>query len=153
MKAYGEGIEVEIQESDCLKTLAISQRNLTSGGKLTGLKCHGDHLGAIDAGKKAITLFDHSRHIRELIQPPGVRLPRVYVAPVEVSEEVASLATRVETPRALVQWRKRGFAEVEMSLVVKEAIQEASRCLRCDLEFTQPQETAEQMMTVGGKSA
>jgi hypothetical protein len=39
-----------------------------------------------------------------------------------------------------VEWRKRNFAEVEVSLSVAEAAGEACRCLRCDLEFTQPKE-------------
>jgi len=46
--------------------------------------------------------------------------------------------TRVETPRASVEWRKRNFAEVEVSLSVAEACRESHRCLRCDLEFTKP---------------
>jgi NADH-quinone oxidoreductase subunit F len=90
---------------------------------------------AIADGKRAAVMID--RYIRgELRQPPEVRLPRVSVPPVQVSEELAS-ARRVETPRASVEWRKRGFAEVEMSLTVEEATREASRCLRCDLEFVQ----------------
>jgi hypothetical protein len=69
------------------------------------------------------------------------------VAPVELGE--GGLAEeRVETPRASVAWRKRNFAEVEVTLSPEEARAEAARCLRCDLEFTRPAERDEAL--VGG---
>jgi uncharacterized protein with PIN domain len=52
----------------------------------------------------------------------------------------------------MVQWRKRGFAEVEMALTLKEAMQEAHRCLRCDLEFTKPKDEEKKSVTIGGSS-
>ncbi len=42
-----------------------------------------------------------------------------------------------------MEWRKRNFAEVEVTLSPDEASCEAGRCLRCDLEFTQPGEHEE----------
>ena len=42
--------------------------------------------------------------------------------------------------RAPAEWRKRNFAEVEVSLAPEEATREALRCLRCDLEFTAPKQ-------------
>jgi len=115
-------------------TLATSLPHVFAGGD-----CIGGAMTVVDAiadGKRAATMIDRYVRGEELRQPPEVRLPRVYVPPVQVSEEVAS-ARRVETPRASVEWRKRGFAEVEMSLTLEEATREASRCLRCDLEFVQ----------------
>jgi len=50
------------------------------------------------------------------------------------------MVDRVETPRAPAEWRRRNFAEVEVSLSIDEAYREARRCLRCDLEFTAPKE-------------
>jgi hypothetical protein len=47
-------------------------------------------------------------------------------------------AARAETPRAPAEWRRRNFAEVEVTFSPEEATREACRCLRCDLEFTQP---------------
>ncbi len=131
-------------------TLCTNRPGVFAGGDLT--TGPNTIVDAIADGKKAAVMIDNYLQGRELKPMVGVRLPEVYVAPAAVSEEVANQA-RVETPRALVQWRKRGFAEVEMSLTVKEAIREASRCLRCDLEFTQVQQAEEPLATIGGKSA
>ena len=57
------------------------------------------------------------------------RLPSVYVEP--IAGEEGSDAGRVETPRAPAEWRKRNFAEVEVTLSPHEAHREALRCLRC----------------------
>jgi len=69
-----------------------------------------------------------------LDRPCSPRLPQVYVEP--LLDEAALKARRAETPRAPAEWRKRNFAEVEVSLSQAEASQESLRCLRCDLEFT-----------------
>jgi hypothetical protein len=59
---------------------------------------------------------------------------------------------RAETPRVPAEWRKRNFAEVEVSFSAEEARREARRCLRCDLEFTQPKtETQEAAEVMEGK--
>ena len=63
-------------------------------------------------------------------------LPTEYVEPAPMESEGPPQLHRVETPRASVEWRKRNFAEVEVTLSPEEAHREASRCLRCDLEFT-----------------
>ena len=72
---------------------------------------------------------------------------------VDVDPEEISKTSRVETPRADVVWRKRGFAEVEMALSVAEATCEARRCLRCDLEFTKPKVVEEETVLAGGTPA
>ena len=100
---------------------------------------------AIAAGKKAALMIDHYIKGEKLDQPAELNLPRVYIEPLEVEAEEALLTGRVETPRASVDWRKRNFAEVEVSLSVDEAKREALRCLRCDLEFTQPREAEEEL--------
>ena len=47
--------------------------------------------------------------------------------------------------------RKENFDEVELSFTVEDATKEARRCLRCDLEFTQPKEgETASPATVGG---
>ena len=71
-----------------------------------------------------------------LLQPARVGLPRVYVEPTSVQAE--GVTEQVEVPRAPAEWRKRNFAEVEVSLSPEEAERESQRCLRCDLEFTLP---------------
>ena len=79
-------------------------------------------------------------------------MPEIYIEPAVFDGEEIASAKRVETPRASVEWRKRGFAEVEMALTVEEASREACRCLRCDIEFTQPEEKSPQKAG-GGKTA
>ena len=73
----------------------------------------------------------------ELQQPIKLNLPQIYIEPTKLQEGEEIAAKRVETPRASVEWRKRNFAEVEVTLSHEEATREAHRCLRCDLEFTQ----------------
>jgi len=82
------------------------------------------------------------RYVRRetLLQPEESRMPRVYVEPLEMETEPTEAAGRVETPRAPAAWRARNFSEVEVSLSIDEAICEAGRCLRCDLEYTRPKQ-------------
>jgi NADH-quinone oxidoreductase subunit F len=97
---------------------------------------------AIADGKRAAVMIERYLKGEELDQPTEARLPSVYVEPMErkTDEEGENGATRSETPRAPAEWRKRNFAEVEVSFSVEEATREASRCLRCDLEFTKKEE-------------
>jgi pyruvate/2-oxoglutarate dehydrogenase complex dihydrolipoamide dehydrogenase (E3) component len=89
---------------------------------------------AIADGKKAALVIERFLKKEPLLQPCAPRLPRVYVEP--VLNEEALKARRAETPRASAEWRKRNFAEVEVTLSQAEASQESLRCMRCDLEFT-----------------
>lgn len=92
------------------------------------------------------------RYVRgeALVQPAEVHLPEVYVEPLPETEAMEMVTGRVETPRASVEWRKRNFAEVEVSLSIEEAKKEARRCLRCDLEFTQKEQKEEAQAMAGG---
>jgi NADH-quinone oxidoreductase subunit F len=94
---------------------------------------------AIAAGKKAAVMIERYLLDMPLVQPAEVILPEAFVEPVEVDSEALMKLQRAETPRAPAAWRKRNFAEVEVSLSADEAVKEASRCMRCDLEFTQPE--------------
>jgi NADH-quinone oxidoreductase subunit F len=89
---------------------------------------------AIADGRKAALMIERFLKKEPLLQPITSRLPRVYIEP--ATEDAASEGGRVETPRAPAEWRKRNFAEVEVTLSPEEAGREALRCLRCDLEFT-----------------
>jgi NADH-quinone oxidoreductase subunit F len=103
-------------------------------------------VNAIADGKRAALMIDRYLRGEDLVQPAAPQLPEIYVEPVEISEEEEmELLQRVVIPRASVEWRKRGFAEVEMSLTEEEAQKEAQRCLRCDLEFTQPDVTENEL--------
>jgi NADH-quinone oxidoreductase subunit F len=95
---------------------------------------------AIADGKKAATMIDRYLRKEKLVQKAEPNLPKVYL-PISVTDDDESpLLTRMELQRAPAEWRKRNFSEVEVSFSIEEATCEARRCLRCDLEFTKPQE-------------
>jgi hypothetical protein len=60
---------------------------------------------------------------------------------------------RAQTPRAPADWRKRNFAEVEVTLSQAEARRESLRCLRCDLEFTRGEKEKQTETEAGRQSA
>ncbi len=89
---------------------------------------------AIADGKRAATVIERFLKEETLLQPITPSLPRTYVEPIQ--DDGALQGARAETPRAPAEWRRRNFAEVEVTLSPAEARREALRCLRCDLEFT-----------------
>lgn len=118
------------------ETLATNRPGVFAGGDIvTGPNTIVD---AIAAGKRAAVMIDRFVRGEALHQPARVRLPEVFVEPAPADPDEEDDGRRVEVPRANVEWRRRGFAEVEMALTVAEARREARRCLRCDLEFVTP---------------
>jgi NADPH-dependent glutamate synthase beta subunit-like oxidoreductase len=91
---------------------------------------------AIRAGKKSAEMIDRFLRAEPLLKTAKPKLPKVWVEPIKSEEGSDELSRRAETLRAPAEWRKRNFAEVEVSLSVEEAMREATRCLRCDMEFT-----------------
>jgi len=105
---------------------------------------------AVAAGKKAAGMIERFLRHQPLEKIVERRLPTVYVSPVESAEDEFGSPDRVKTPRASIGWRTRNFAEVEVTLSPEEAIHEAMRCLRCDLEFTTEKEEEVEAATAGG---
>ncbi len=133
------------------ETLLTSRPGVFAGGDVvTGPNTVVD---AIAAGKKAAVTIERYLKGREMRVPHAPRLPRVYVEPPEPLDLDLAQLKRTETPRAPVEWRRRGFAEVEMSLSEEEAVREARRCLRCDLEFTRPAGPAAEEPAMKGEMA
>ena len=58
----------------------------------------------------------------------------VEAASEQEEEEVMSIHPRLEVPTLPTEKRKRNFEEIELAFSDDVAIQEAKRCLRCDLE-------------------
>ena len=106
---------------------------------------------AIADGKRAAAIIERFLKKEPLVQPSTPRLPQVYVEP--IMDDEALSAARVETPRAAAEWRKRNFAEVEVTLSQGEARREALRCLRCDLEFTSRKKEKPEDEETGRRSA
>jgi NADH-quinone oxidoreductase subunit F len=96
-------------------------------------------ISAIAAGKDAAVMIDRWLHGRQLKRLPKVVLPSVFVAPpVEAEEPDAAPAARVHQPCLGAAARRGSFAEVELGVSDEDALREARRCMRCDLEFTHP---------------
>ena len=157
----------EHPESDCLasvgmklgvggklvideKTLCTDRAGVFAGGDLvTGPNTVVD---AIAAGRRAAAAIDRYLHGKALAEPPGARLPTVYVEPAAPLDPAASTA-RATPPELAPGERKKCFAEVESALSPDEAVREARRCLRCDLEFTRPKEAPAKAPAAAGAAA
>ncbi len=95
---------------------------------------------AIAAGKKAAIMIDRYLNGEELEKPLDRKMPSVYVPPREVVEEESDEEMkRIKLPTIPVERRKSTLEEVEKTLSEESAIYEASRCMRCDLDFTYPE--------------
>ncbi|MCP4678969.1 MAG: FAD-dependent oxidoreductase [Deltaproteobacteria bacterium] len=131
------------------KTLCTSLPGVFAGGDVT--TGPSTVVDAIAAGKKAATMIGRYLNKEELVQPLTPDLPKIYIeadAPNEDGEEETS---RPMQPTIDLKQRKSGFAEVELSLTEKDAVQEAGRCLRCDLEFTMPKDDETEDAKAEGK--
>jgi len=107
---------------------------------------------ALADGKNAAAVIGRYLRGEDLKVPAAVRLPEVYVPPAEGAEADAG-AARAAAPHLGPEKRTRNFAEVELGLTEGAARCEARRCLRCDLEFTQPEIEAEEVVAVGEEKA
>ena len=132
------------------KTLLTNRLGVFAAGDLT--TGPNTVVNAIAAGKKSAVMIERFLKNKELIQPAEPCLPKVYIEPVPIDVEMQQHG-RAETPRAPAEWRKRSFAEAEVSLSVEEASREAGRCLRCDLEFTKSKEDEKESLSIGEKIA
>ncbi len=134
------------------KTLGANRKGVFAGGDLvTGPNTVVD---AIAEGRKAAGVIDRYLRGEELVEPPKVKLPAVFIEPYVAGDEELEDAARVEPAALSAKSRKQSSAEVEMALSVEQATHEARRCLRCDLEFTQRNENEEAKCTaVEEKSA
>jgi NADH-quinone oxidoreductase subunit F len=118
------------------ESMATSRPGVFAGGDVvTGPNSAVD---AIAAGKNAARMIANYVSGRLLRTLPKVKLPSVYIEPAAIEEEEGETANRVEPPLLTVAKRRKNFAEVELCISEEQARCEAKRCLRCDLEFTQP---------------
>ena len=91
-------------------------------------------------GKRAAISIDRFISGEFLEQPAERKIPKIYVEPVMLSDDEMAKADRAVSPSIPVAVRHSSFDEVEMTISEKDAMREAQRCLRCDLEFTKPKE-------------
>ena len=70
---------------------------------------------------------------------PGVRqIPTAYIEQSPLEGVAQGDIARTSSPTISAERARTTFDEVELALPQKAAQVEARRCLRCDLEFTQP---------------
>jgi NADH-quinone oxidoreductase subunit F len=89
---------------------------------------------AVAAGKVAAESIDRFLSGEQIAREYEVTRPSKYIEPVELSEEELLEVKRPSMPCLSPQERKTNFREVEGGLKVAEAVKEARRCFRCDLE-------------------
>ncbi|MFQ6122720.1 MAG: NADH-quinone oxidoreductase subunit NuoF, partial [Dehalococcoidales bacterium] len=121
--ATGRGNVIEVDPD----TLATSRDGVFAGGDaVTG---PASVIEAIAAGRQAAISIDKylggSGNIDETLAPPEEAM-----APLEEAEE----KWRPEMPTLPVEQRLSNFSQVELGYTDEMAIEEAMRCLRCDLE-------------------
>ncbi|MDY0109881.1 MAG: NADH-ubiquinone oxidoreductase-F iron-sulfur binding region domain-containing protein [Candidatus Krumholzibacteria bacterium] len=92
---------------------------------------------AVADGKNAAEMIDRFLTGKSLKRITRVKLPTVYVEPVETVEG-DEVPVRVVAPHRPAAERSHNFDEVELVINESAARCEARRCLRCDLDFTHP---------------
>ncbi|HSW29149.1 MAG TPA: FAD-dependent oxidoreductase [Longimicrobiales bacterium] len=98
-------------------------------------------IAAVAAGKGAAAMIDRYIRGKALKVLPKSVLPTTYVPPLEADlerEDEADGPGRVHAPLLPVANRRKCFAEVDLCISEQAALLESRRCLRCDLDFTQP---------------
>ena len=111
-------------------TLATSKEGVFAGGD--AVSGPATVIEAIASGEKAAISID-----RYLKGEPLERLPEVrkkYFELTDLIEVEPSPEKRVKMPCLSLKERKKGFKEIELGLSKEEALKEAKRCLRCDIE-------------------
>jgi NADPH-dependent glutamate synthase beta subunit-like oxidoreductase len=116
-------------------TMQTSKARVFAGGD--AVRGPNTVIDAIADGKRAAGMIDRFLRGRQLGVLTKVRLPSVYVEPVEAVEGQEGAEARVKVPHLEAKARSKNHREVELGIGEPAAKAEACRCLRCDLEFTQ----------------
>jgi NADH-quinone oxidoreductase subunit F len=108
-------------------------------------------IDAVASGKIAAGSIDQYLSGKEIKRRYTVTRPSQYIEPVDLTEkdlDVLSMAQRPEMPTLSPEKRKYNLKEVNQGLTEKQAIQEAIRCLRCDLETKDGQDFMDSLAEV-----
>jgi NADH-quinone oxidoreductase subunit F len=125
------------------ETFASSRSGFFAGGDLT--TGPNTVVEAVASGKIAAESIHKFLSGQELEREYRLTRPSRYVEPVELSEEEVAQAKSPSMPELSAQERKGYFKEVEKGLTEDQAVKEARRCLRCDLETRDGQEFLEHL--------
>ncbi|MBL7205640.1 MAG: FAD-dependent oxidoreductase [Desulfobacteraceae bacterium] len=140
------GQEVDTQSLRLVNRLELTRRNLITVDPVTmetsipGVFAGGDVvtgpatvIEAVASGKKAAEAIHRS--LRGETYPKFTLIPvrRQQVRVIEISSHEKSFPSRPVTSMVDLETREGSFQEVELGMSVNSAIQEAKRCLRCDI--------------------
>jgi NADH-quinone oxidoreductase subunit F len=103
---------------------------------------------AVATGKIAASSIDQYLSGKEINRMYSITRPSRYIEPVDFTEEemdALSSARRPEMQALSPEKRKYNLREVNQGLTEKQAIREARRCLRCDLETKDGQKFIERL--------
>jgi NADH-quinone oxidoreductase subunit F len=152
---YVSSMGIEVSKKGTVEvdpgTLATNRAGVFAGGDV--VSGPNTVVEAIAAGKKAAAMIGHYIRGESLHEPPGPRLPRIYVEPPAAAEAGPDVSGRIEPPTLPVESRRRSFDEVEQSISARDATLEARRCLRCDLDFTKPRDEVPEPLEHGGTTS
>ncbi len=114
-------------------TLATNIKGVFAGGDfVTG---PGMIIEAVAAGRRAATAIDkYLKGDTSRVDLYDLKPKQIEPAPEIETEETWEIKPRLEVPTLALQKRKASFSETELGFSEERAIQEAKRCLRCDLE-------------------
>lgn len=142
--AIGQEVDAEslrhVNRLELTKRLLITVDPITMETSIPGVFAGGDVVTgpatvveAVASGKKASEAIH--RFLRGMPKPEYTLIPvrRQQVQVMETSPKDKSLSSRPDMPVMDLEDRKGSFQEVELGLSTNSAIQEAKRCLRCDI--------------------
>jgi NADH-quinone oxidoreductase subunit F len=108
---------------------------------------------AIAAGKKIAGLIDAYVHDKDLDIRFKPEIPEQYIEPPDQDAVDENDLKRVQPSTIPMELRVSSFQEVEKTINENDAISEAKRCLRCDLDFTIKNKSTQTYQEIGGKTA
>ncbi|MFC1783759.1 FAD-dependent oxidoreductase, partial [Planctomycetota bacterium] len=134
-----------------METFCTDRQGVFAGGDL--VSGSNTVIDAIAAGKKAAGVIDRYLRGKTLKESQKIILPEFFIEPAIDEDEEFEDVERAEPVTIPVESRRKNFNEVEISLTEDQAICEARRCLRCDLEFTQSEDEYIDSVAAKGKTA
>ncbi|MCK4331820.1 MAG: FAD-dependent oxidoreductase, partial [Dehalococcoidia bacterium] len=122
------------------ETLAVDDNTLSTN--VPGVFAGGDFvtgpgmvIDAIAAGRRgALAIDKYLKGDTSRVEMYDLKSEVILEATTKQQEEAWEAQPRLEVPTLAAEERKGSFEEIELSFSEEKAIQEAKRCLRCDLE-------------------
>lgn len=128
------------------ETLETNIQGVFAGGDLvTGPN---SVVEAVAAGKIAAQSIDKFISGKKVKRDYKLTRPSMYVEPLMLNDselEELMQAKRAEMPMLLPEKRKHNLSEVDLGFTEEQAVMEAKRCLRCELETKEGQEFLEKI--------